>query len=124
MRLVMRFARKASRSGSPRLSAVAEQRDIKVFISWSGDLAKSVAVPLREWLPLLFDRVNPWASDVDIAAGQRSLAQIEAELQDSNFGIVVITAANQHEPWLNFEAGALSKVVQGDIEQRVVPLLV
>jgi hypothetical protein len=103
---------------------VAEQSDVKVFVSWSGDLAKAVAVGLREWLPLLFDRVAPWASDTDIAAGQRGLPQIEAELKDTRFGVVVVTAENQHAPWLNFEAGALSKTVPGDLDQRVVPLLV
>lgn len=103
---------------------MAEQTDVKVFVSWSGDLAKAVAVALREWLPLLFDRVAPWASDTDIAAGQRGLPQIEAELKDTRFGVVVVTAENQHAPWLNFEAGALSKTVPGDLDQRVVPLLV
>lgn len=104
--------------------AWAEQTDVKVFISWSGDLARGVAVALREWLPLLFDRVAPWASDSDIAAGQRGLAQIEAELADTRFGVVVVTAENQRAPWLNFEAGALSKTVVGDAEHRIVPLLV
>lgn len=103
---------------------MTEQSDVKVFISWSGNLAKSVALALREWLPLLFDRVAPWASDTDIAAGQRGLAQIEAELAGTSFGLVVVTAENQHAPWLNFEAGALSKTVAGDTEHRVVPLLV
>ncbi|WP_154795790.1 TIR domain-containing protein [Occultella kanbiaonis] len=103
---------------------MTEHSDVKVFISWSGDMAKSVALALREWLPLLFDRVAPWASDTDIAAGQRGLAQIEAELADTSFGLVVVTAENQHAPWLNFEAGALSKTVARDAEHRVVPLLV
>ncbi len=101
-----------------------EQRDVKVFISWSGDLARAVAVALRDWLPLLFDRVEPWASDTDIAAGQRGLAEIERELTDTRFGVVVVTAANQHAPWLNFEAGALGRTIPGDVEQRVVPYLV
>lgn len=101
-----------------------EQRDVKVFISWSGDLAKEVANALRSWLPLLFDRVKPWASDTDIAAGSRSLATIEAELTNTEFGIVVVTAENQRAPWVNFEAGALSKTIPGDVEHRVVPLLV
>lgn len=100
-----------------------EQSDVKVFISWSGDLAKDVAVALREWLPLFFDRVVPWASDTDIAAGQRGMTQIEAELTGTRLGIVVVTADNQAAPWLNFEAGALSRVV-GEQEHRVVPLLV
>lgn len=103
---------------------MAEQSDVKVFISWSGNLAKLVALALREWLPLLFDRVAPWASDSDIAAGQRGLAQIEAELADTRFGIVVVTEENQHAPWLSFEAGALSRTIDGDTEHRVVPLLV
>ncbi|GAA1962825.1 hypothetical protein GCM10009798_23260 [Nocardioides panacihumi] len=104
---------------------MGEQRDVKVFISWSGDLAREVAVALRDWLPLLFDHVEPWVSDTDIAAGQRGLVQIEAELRETQFGIVVVTAENQHAPWLNFEAGALSKTVPGaEFEQRVVPLLV
>lgn len=99
--------------------------EVRVFISWSGDLSREVAVALRDWLPLLFDRVKPWASDTDIAAGQRGLAEIERELEGTKFGIVVVTAANQSAPWINFEAGALSKTVsrEGD-EQRVVPLLV
>jgi len=109
--------------GTARLPGVADQSDVKVFISWSGGLAKDVAIALRGWLPLLFDRVTPWASDTDIAAGQRGLAQIELELTNTRFGIVVVTAENQHAAWLNFEAGALSKVV-GDVEHRVVPLLV
>jgi hypothetical protein len=103
---------------------VPEQRDVKVFISWSGDLAKAVAIALREWLPLLFDRVAPWASDTDIEAGQRGLNEIEAELAGTQFGVVVVTAENQDAPWLNFEAGALSKTIVGDLDRRVVPLLV
>lgn len=101
-----------------------QPQDVKVFISWSGDLSKHVAVALRGWLPLLFDRVTPWVSDQDIEVGQRSLARIEAELEDTQFGIVVVTAANQKAPWLNFEAGAMSKSIGDGAEQRVVPLLV
>lgn len=104
---------------------MTEQTDVvKVFISWSGDSARAVAKAIRDWLPLISDRVAPWVSDSDIAAGQRGLAQIEAELADTRFGIVVVTAANQHAPWLNFEAGALSRTVGGDTEHRVIPLLV
>lgn len=103
---------------------MAEQSDVKVFVSWSGDLAKAVAFALRESLSLLSDRFIPWVSEADIEAGQRGLAQIEGELRDTRFGVVVVTAENQHAPWLNFEAGALSKAIAGDVEQRVVPLLV
>jgi hypothetical protein len=34
---------------------VANEEDFKVFISWSGPLAKGVAGALRDWLPTMFD---------------------------------------------------------------------
>lgn len=103
---------------------MAQEDKVKVFISWSGSLARSVTQSLRSWLPLLLDPISPWASDTDIAAGQRGLAQIESELAQTSFGIVVVTPENQHAPWLNFEAGVLSKAVGDDPERRVIPLLV
>lgn len=102
---------------------MSDSGKIKVFISWSGDLAREVAVALRDWLPVLFDNVDPWTSDTDIDPGARSLDNIHTALQDSAAGIVVITSQNQDEPWLNYEAGALAKTVSNDTT-RVVPLLV
>lgn len=101
---------------------MANADDTKVFISWSGDAARAAANALRDWVPLVVG-VTPWMSDADIALGQRGLNQIEAELQDTNFGIIIVTPENENSPWLNFEAGAMSKVVAADIEQRVVPML-
>jgi hypothetical protein len=51
---------------------------------------------------------------------------LERELDDTSYGILVITQENRAEPWLNFEAGALSKSVGNDEQgvPRVVPLLV
>lgn len=96
--------------------------DTKLFISWSGEYTKQVALVLRTWLEELFDNVKPFVSDRDIDPGARSMRVIEAELADTSFGIVVVTKENQGATWLNFEAGALSKVV-GDSVNRVVPLL-
>lgn len=95
---------------------------MRVFLSWSGKYSQQVAAVLHGWLPVLFDNVQPWMSDLDIGAGQRGLAEIERSLKDAAFGIVVVTAENQHSTWINFEAGALSKEV--DSAQRVAPLLV
>lgn len=97
--------------------------DLKIFISWSGDLSKSVTRVIRSWLPKLFDRIDPWMSDVDIQAGTRGLQLIEDRLNESAFGIIVVTTENQHKTWLNFEAGALSKRFEGG-SGRVVPILV
>ncbi|TSD48572.1 TIR domain-containing protein [Rhodococcus sp. KBS0724] len=97
--------------------------DLKIFISWSGELAKAVTREIRTWLPKLFDRIDPWMSDIDIQAGTRGLQLIEDRLNNSSFGIIVVTTENQHKTWLNFEAGALSKRFEGG-SGRVVPILV
>lgn len=102
---------------------MAIDQDLKIFISWSGDLAKEVTKVLRTWLPKMFDHLDPWASEVDIDAGTRGLNEIQDRLNASAFGIIVVTAENMNKPWLNFEAGALSKSLGGD-PTRVVPLLV
>jgi hypothetical protein len=60
-------------------------------------------------------------SDKDIEIGGRWNQQVAAQLDAADFGIVVVTAANQHQPWLMFEAGALAKRL--DVA-RVVPLFV
>jgi len=102
---------------------MAIEQDLKIFISWSGELAKEVMKALRTWLPKMFDHIDPWASDVDIDAGTRGLVQIQDRLNVSAFGIIIVTTENMAKPWLNFEAGALSRSLGGDIT-RVVPLLV
>lgn len=103
---------------------MSDTQTLKVFLSWSGARSRAVANALREWLPLLFDNVRPFMSESDIEAGQRGLHEIETELAGTTFGIIVVTPENQQRPWINFEAGALSKVVDGSSDNRVVPLLV
>ncbi|WP_179277919.1 TIR domain-containing protein [Rhodococcus sp. 14-2470-1a] len=97
--------------------------DVKIFISWSGDLSREITKVLRLWLPKMFDRVQPWMSDIDVAAGSRALKDIEDQLNGSDFGIIVVTTENQDKPWLNFEAGALSKRFDNSLS-LVVPVLV
>ena len=102
---------------------MAIEQDLKIFISWSGLLADEITKVLRDWLPKMFDHIDPWASSTDIDAGSRGFDEIQSRLNDSSFGIIVITTENWERPWLNFEAGALSKRLDGD-EKRIVPLLV
>ncbi|WP_068160365.1 TIR domain-containing protein [Rhodococcus phenolicus] len=84
--------------------------DLKVFTSWSGDFARDITRVIRDWLPKMLDRVDPWMSDIDIQAGTRALQVIEDRLNESEFGIIVVTTANQHSTWLNFEAGAVQAI--------------
>jgi hypothetical protein len=69
----------------------------------------------------VINSVEPFVSSEDIYAGARWQADIASRLDVSNFGIVWVTRDNQDAPWLNFEAGALAKVV--DVS-RVIPLAI
>jgi hypothetical protein len=85
-----------------------------VFISWSGSRSREVAKTLREWLPTVVQAVRPWMSDTDIDKGSRSLDEITTALTGIKVGIVCLTPENLVEPWLLFEAGALSKTITDD----------
>jgi hypothetical protein len=93
---------------------------MKVFISWSGPLSHRVALQLREWLPVVLPFVEPWVSSEDIPKGSRWGAELATQFEGTNSGIVCLDAGNLDQPWLNFEAGALSKSVQ---EGRIHPFL-
>lgn len=95
---------------------------MKIFISWSGVESRALAECLRAWLPrVLLTGVQTFVSSQDIEKGQRGLSVIAASLDDIDYGIILLTKANQHAPWINFESGALGKSVG---EARVSPLLV
>lgn len=86
---------------------------MKVFISWSGERSHALAMALRDWLPLVLHYVEPWLSEVDVAAGDRWAQAVAKELEASNFGIICVTPENVGSPWVLFEAGALAKAMQG-----------
>jgi hypothetical protein len=52
-------------------------------------------------------------SDIDIGKGTRWSQEIGVELAQTSFGIICITADNLDAPWINFEAGAISKTLDG-----------
>ena len=93
---------------------------MRVFISWSGPRSRYVAETLRGWLPKVVQSVRPWMSEEDISAGSRWSNDVSKELSQSNFGIICVTLENQSNPWLLFEAGALSKTLDASY---VCPLL-
>lgn len=95
---------------------------MKVFISWSGEKSKDFAIQLRGWLPHVLQDLQPWVSDMDIDSGTLSMAEIHHQLSDTKYGIIVTTAENQDRSWINYEAGALWKSVEGD--SNVVPILI
>ena len=84
---------------------------MKVFISWSGQVSKSIAIIFREWLPAIIQSVTPYMSSEDIDKGARWSSDLAKELEDTNYGIICVTKENCLAPWLHYEAGALSKTI-------------
>ena len=93
----------------------------KVFISWSGATSQKIGEALRNWLPAALQFVKPYFSPEDIEKGAKWNAEISAELDTSNIGIICLTGDNTEKPWILFEAGALSKSLE---KSRVCTLLV
>ena len=93
---------------------------MKVFISWSGERSKKVALVFRDWLPTVIQAIDPFVSSEDIEKGARWNTDIAQELKESSFGLICVTKDNLDSQWLNFEAGALSKSIDNSY---VAPLL-
>ena len=92
---------------------------MKIFLSWSGEVSHAVAKTLDSWLPCVIQGVNTFLSS-DISKGDRWNDVLAEELKESQFGIICVTPFNLHKPWLNFEAGALSRVIE---RAHVIPFL-
>lgn len=102
------------------IDMVYDHPPMKVFLSWSGEYSHRVAMALHDWLPMVINAVEPFVSS-EIEAGARWQSEVAEKLKTTSFGILCITAENQHSPWLNFEAGALAKAVEAS---HVVPLAI
>src|ERR1035441_8244876 len=60
---------------------------MRVFLSWSGQQSRSVALALRDSLP-------------------------SQALEESRIGIICLTPDNVNSAWIHFEAGALARLDQ------------
>jgi hypothetical protein len=87
----------------------------KIFLSWSKPRSKAVAEALYEWLPTVVQNVETWMSAADIDKGSKWRQVLTGELSNANFGILCLTPENLREPWLLFEAGALSKMADSRV---------
>jgi TIR domain len=94
---------------------------MKVFISWSGDRSKQIAEVIREWLQNVLQFTRPYFTPADTEKGTRWANEISKELNQSKIGIIAMTDENLESPWITFEAGAISKVVEE--EARVCPIV-
>lgn len=87
-------------------------RPVKIFISWSGQRERAVAEALREALPdLCVTEVEVFVSSKSITKGANGTSVIEANLDASDYGIVLVSRENQDAPWLNYEGGWLASTL-------------
>ncbi len=93
---------------------------MKLFISWSAERSGKLASALRDWIKMVIQDVDPWVSKRDLESGSRWLLELGGELDNTNFGVVCLSPESLTEPWVIFEAGALSKKVE---QARVCPYL-
>src|ERR1700733_6755254 len=86
---------------------------MKLFISWSGMASRDVATSIRKYLPCMLQGLQVFMSQHDLESGGRWAIELASELGDSNFGLICLTRDNLLNPWLLFEAGALTKHLDG-----------
>ncbi len=88
---------------------------VKVFVSWSGELSQKYAQILKDWLEQCIQSVEVFFSSEDIEKGDNWQTKLSSELKDANYGIVCLTPENIDAPWIHFEAGALSKMLDARV---------
>ena len=95
---------------------------MRVFIGWSGDRSRLVSGGLKSLLEYTFEGIDVFVSDY-IEPGEAWGPRLQTELEQSEFGILCLTAENFEAPWLLFEAGAMAKKFESS-RTRVVPYLI
>lgn len=81
---------------------------MKIFISWSKDSSKSIAMALHEWIPAItLKQVKTWCSaDPKCMPAGAGLGQkILDAARDCDACLVILTKENLSGWWVNFEAG-------------------
>lgn len=86
---------------------------MKVFLSWSGRPSFRAATLFKDLLPCMNQDLSPFLSQHDVESGARWSLRIAEELDATDYGILFLTPINMSSPWLLFEAGALTKHLQG-----------
>jgi hypothetical protein len=105
------------------LSNELKEEYMRVFISWSGKSSRRIAEALQNWLPKIFhNNVDLWVSN-DIEQGSNWVVELAKGLEQSQFGILCMTADNLESSWMLFEAGAISMAETINNKRYVCPYL-
>lgn len=113
MRSVNEENRKSSQENS-------KSKTPQLFVSFAGSRSESVAEELVAMLRAIFGNAIGIFNSLQIQAGSFSLEEIRKRLSESDFGILCVTEENQFNPWLIFEAGAISR----QLSTNVAPYLI
>gem|GEM_PF-5535859 len=81
----------------------------KLFMSWSGEQSKQIAKLFVEELKKGFGSIETYFTPEDLMHGKRWGGELAEELEKTKYGILILTKQNHLKPWINFEAGAISK---------------
>ena len=96
--------------------------NVKVFISWSGDRSKLVALALRDWLPRVIQCLDPFMSSRDIDKGAMPIPEIIQHLRKAKVGIVCLTPENKSANWPVFEAGVIAADERNHVQTLLLDL--
>jgi hypothetical protein len=91
-------------------------RNVKVFVSWSRSASKSVAEAFADWLPRVIQECEPFISS-DTEKGDAWFDTIEKNLAEARVGVLFLTPQNKNAAWLNYEAGALRTLRNGNMKR-------
>ncbi|MBI1396944.1 MAG: TIR domain-containing protein [Betaproteobacteria bacterium] len=80
---------------------------MEIFISWSGERSKELAHAFQKFVRRVVQAVTPLVSE-GIEKGDRWSEVIRGQLTRCRVGVICVTPDNSQNPWLLFEAGALS----------------
>jgi predicted nucleotide-binding protein len=114
------MAKKRKKSQGQRPTTAGPE--MVVFVSWSKD-SKPVAKLFCNWLPKVIQQVKVWQSE-HIESGAKWFVTLSESLSENDFGVLMVTKKNRSEPWLQFEAGALSKAVHSKVTPVFCNLLI
>lgn len=81
---------------------------MKIFLTWSGTRSREVAQLLYDWLPQVIQAIEPQFSP-HLEKGAKWITQLDEWLEETSFGIAILTPENLRSEWLHYEVGALSK---------------
>lgn len=74
-------------------------------------------------MPRVIQSIDPFISTNDIDKGAHWASDLSDELEGTDFGVACLLPENLVEPWIQFEAGAVSRTIQKGKKGRVAPVL-